>query len=240
MKNRLFSFDENSVDLIKKLDLACSLVNEAEKIHSVPAFHGCIRPSLIEYSDLGEVSLAKPKESYAIQGATLSLEIQNLPYFSPEQTGRMNRLVDYRIDFYSLGVLLYEILTGTPPFKSDDILELFHGHIAKKPMPLHERNPNIPEQLSRIILKLFEKNAVDRYQPTHGLQNDLKNCVEQLTANGSVKAFALAEHDNTGQFQILQKLNRREKEIKNVKSIQHLVHFTTNTNSNKLSRRAKA
>ena len=62
-------------------------------------------------------------------------------YISPEQTGRMNRVVDYRTDVYSLGATLYHLLTGVPPFESDDPLALVHWHIARQPIPPHERHP---------------------------------------------------------------------------------------------------
>src|SRR6476646_426064 len=78
-----------------------------------------------------------------------------LAYMSPEQTGRMNRSIDYRTDFYSLGVTFYEMLTGELPFNSTDPLELVHCHIAKTPIPPHQLNPEIPPQISAIAMKLL-------------------------------------------------------------------------------------
>jgi serine/threonine protein kinase len=82
-----------------------------------------------------------------------------LPYIAPEQTGRINRAVDERSDLYSLGVVLYELMTGQPPFDSRDPQELIHHHIARIPVSPSEVLSGIPEVLGAIILKLRSKNA---------------------------------------------------------------------------------
>ena len=102
---------------------------------------------------------------------------------SPEQTGRMNRTIDYRTDLYSLGVTFYELLTNPLPFQSLDALELVHCHIGKQPTPPHEINPQIPLTDSEIVRKLMAKTAEDRYQSAWGIKADLKNCLAQSTYN---------------------------------------------------------
>ena len=133
-----------------------------------------------------------------------------LAYISPEQTGRMNRAIDYRTDFYSLGVTLYQLLTGQLPFDSQDALELVHAHIAKQPVPPHALNPEIPQSLSNIVLKLMAKNAEDRYLSAHGLKYDLQKV---LKSDSSSETFELASQDRSDRFQIPQKLYGREQEI---------------------------
>jgi len=136
-----------------------------------------------------------------------------LAYVSPEQTGRMNRPIDYRSDFYSLGVTFYEMLTGKLPFQAEDSLELIHCHIAKTPIVPHKINPEIPQAVSAIVMKLLAKNAEDRYQSALGLKADLENCLQQLSSNGKIKSFLPGEMDRYGQFIIPQKLYGRSDEV---------------------------
>src|ERR687886_974199 len=108
--------------------------------------------------------------------------VGTLAYMAPEQTGRMNRAIDYRTDFYALGVTFYEMLTGQLPFPTQDALELVHCHIAKQPVPLCQRNPDIPQVISALVLKLMAKNAEDRYQSACGIKADLEECLKQWQA----------------------------------------------------------
>ncbi|MEG4284644.1 AAA family ATPase [Microcoleus sp. A006_D1] len=137
-----------------------------------------------------------------------------LAYMSPEQTGRMNRAVDYRSDFYSLGVSFYELLTGQLPFRSTDPLELVHCHIAKQPIPLQQLNPQIPQVLAEIVEKLMAKNAEDRYQSAAGLLADLERCQNQIENLGTISNFIPGQLDAMSQLLIPQKLYGREEQIK--------------------------
>lgn len=136
-----------------------------------------------------------------------------LAYISPEQTGRMNRLVDYRTDFYSLGVTFYELLTGQLPFQSSDAMELLHAHIARQPTLPHVVQPAIPALLSAIVLKLMAKNAEDRYQSGYGLKADLVQCWQQWQTTGNITPFALGQQDIATALHLPQKLYGRDREI---------------------------
>ena len=137
-----------------------------------------------------------------------------LPYISPEQTGRINRAVDERSDLYSLGVVLYELMTGQLPFVSRDPLELVHDHIARVPVSPSEVSSETPEVLSAIILKLLSKNAEDRYQSAVGVQADLEKCLQRLSPEDTIEEFPLGEADYSIRFRYPQALYGRESELK--------------------------
>ncbi|GAB4287887.1 MAG: hypothetical protein Fur0025_21750 [Oscillatoriaceae cyanobacterium] len=169
---------------------------------------------LIDFS----IASVLPRETQLVQ-MTNVLE-GTLPYLSPEQTGRMNRGVDYRTDFYSLGVTFYELLAGELPFASDDPLELIHCHLAKEPVPLHHLKETIPPVLSDMVAKLMAKNAEDRYQSATGLKHDLEICWRHwqagiVSASGGTIApdFPLGERDICDRFTIPEKLYGRETEV---------------------------
>ncbi|MCP4347713.1 MAG: serine/threonine-protein kinase PknK, partial [Desulfobacterales bacterium] len=137
-----------------------------------------------------------------------------LAYISPEQTGRMNRSVDYRTDFYSLGATFYEMLAGRQPFYSETALEYVHCHIAQMPVAVRKINPDIPEAVSSIIMKLMAKNAQDRYQSALGLKADLETCLKQLEQTGKIEEFEIGQTNFSDRFLIPQKLYGRDREIK--------------------------
>jgi serine/threonine protein kinase len=133
-----------------------------------------------------------------------------LSHISPEQTGRLDRVVDYRTDFYSLGVTIYQLLSGKKPFISDDVMELIHSHVAVEPPPLPR---HIPTVLCEIVAKLMSKDADDRYVSITGLLHDLNMCQTNLT-NGCIEYFPIATHDFMAKFVIPKKLYGREEESK--------------------------
>ncbi|MEH2125790.1 trifunctional serine/threonine-protein kinase/ATP-binding protein/sensor histidine kinase [Nostoc sp.] len=139
-----------------------------------------------------------------------------LAYISPEQTGRMNRGIDYRSDFYSLGVTFFELLIGQLPFKSDEPIELVYCHLAKLPPQVHSLNPHIPPILSKIIGKLMAKNAEDRYQSTLGLKYDLEICWRQWRETGRIDGFELGVRDICDRFIIPEKLYGRQAEVESL------------------------
>jgi len=136
-----------------------------------------------------------------------------LAYMAPEQTGRMNRSIDSRSDLYSLGVTLYQMLTGSLPFTASDPTEWIHCHIARKPVPPSERLATIPAPVSQIIMKLLAKTADDRYQTAAGVEKDLRACLAEWELHGHIVPFALGEHDTPDRLLIPEKLYGRAREV---------------------------
>lgn len=134
-------------------------------------------------------------------------------YMAPEQTGRMNRSIDARSDLYSVGVALYEILTGTLPFNATDPMEWIHCHIARQPSSPSERVSAVPDSVSAIMLKLLAKAAEDRYQTAAGLRHDLQRCLEAWKEHRSIEAFNLGEKDTANDLVFREKLYGRKDEV---------------------------
>ena len=149
------------------------------------------------------VSDRAPRRPRAVAGT--------LAYMSPEQTGRMNRSIDTRSDLYSLGVTLYQMLTGVLPFAAADPLEWVHCHIARQPVPPADRR-EVPEPLSAIVMRLLAKNAEDRYQTAEGLAGDLRRCLAQWQTQGRIDSFPLGADDLPDRLLIPEKLYGRERE----------------------------
>jgi PAS domain S-box-containing protein len=136
-----------------------------------------------------------------------------LAYMAPEQTGRMNRSIDSRSDLYSLGVTLYEMLTGSLPFTAFDPMEWVHCHIARQPVPPDVRLQHIPPPLSAIILKLLAKTAEDRYQTAAGIESDLRRCLAEWETQCRIDEFPIGEHDTSDRLLVPEKLYGRAREI---------------------------
>jgi serine/threonine protein kinase len=139
--------------------------------------------------------------------------VGTLAYMAPEQTGRMNRSIDSRSDFYALGVTFYEMLTGSPPFRVAEATEWIHCHIARRPQPPCERVGTVPASISAIVMKLLAKTAEDRYQTAAGLERDLRRCLSDWETLRRVDPFPLGEHDISNRLLIPEKLYGREREI---------------------------
>ncbi|MEG4940608.1 AAA family ATPase [Microcoleus sp. F4-D5] len=199
--------------------VAIQIASALDGLHRHRVIHKDLKPANIlinptskevKLIDLSIASLL-PRETQEIQNPNV-LE-GTLPYISPEQTGRMNRGIDYRTDFYSLGVTFYELLTGKLPFQTDDPMDLVHCHLAKQPLAASKVNSSVPLVLSLIISKLMAKNAEDRYQSALGLKYDLETCLYQLKQTGKIVNFDLGQRDLCDRFIIPEKLYGRESEV---------------------------
>jgi predicted ATPase len=208
-----------SLSLESFFKLAIQLSTILSELHRREIVHQNISPEGILFnSETGDVQLMDfsfaTRSEGEVQG---SYPPYNLRYTSPEQTGRMNRAIDYRTDFYSLGVTFYELLAGNPPFPSTDPLELIHLHIAKTPPSLIEIDPDIPEALSAIVMKLLAKTAEQRYQSALGLKADLEVCAKEWVKHNAVPPFPLGLQDVSDRFNIPQALYGRERKVEQLR-----------------------
>ncbi|MEH2056584.1 MAG: AAA family ATPase [Nostoc sp.] len=220
LKNYFASVETRYIASLQQfLEIAIALCNTLDVLYRERIIHKDIKPANIlinpetkqvKLIDFSIASLLPRETQTRINPNVLE---GTLAYISPEQTGRMNRGIDYRTDFYSLGVTFYELLTGELPFKSNDPMELVHCHIAKLPPLIHEINPQISSVVSEIVSKLMAKNGEDRYQSALGLKFDLENCLHQLQSTGIVNGFEVGQRDVCDRFIIPDQLYGRETEV---------------------------
>ena len=202
------------------LEIAIRIVDTLCQLHQSSIIHKNIKSSNIIFNmKTNEVKLTgfdvatiMPQEvpTY-INSNTIQ---EDLLYVSPEQTGRMNRTIDSRTDFYSLGVTFYEMLTGKLPFQASGFLELIHSHMARKPEPISEIDATIPVEISQIISKMMAKIPEERYQSAAGLLFDLNYCMDSLKMAGKINEFKIASQDLSRTLQVAQGLYGRENEVK--------------------------
>ena len=209
----------DNLSLGEKLQIAIKVSGALGNLHHSSVVHKDVNPSNILYNpqtcevrliDFGIASSVEREE--ASLGSPQHLE-GSLPYISPEQTGRMNRSVDYRSDLYSFGMTLYELFVGRVPFDFTDRLKMIHHHIAKNPPRPRDVRPTLPAQVSDIIMKLIQKAAENRYRSAWGVRADLQKCLDMLNKSGKIRTFELGEKDIPDRFVFPEKLYGRETQV---------------------------
>ncbi len=211
--------ESSSLELNEFLSTAIKICKCLEFIHQKNVVHKDLNPSNIVYNPrTGVIKLIDfgISSEYAFESTPLinpNILEGTIAYMSPEQTGRMNRPIDYRTDFYSLGVTLYELASLQPPFVATSAAEMVHCHIAVNPKPVYEINSAIPKAVSAIIAKLMAKIPEDRYRSCQGIIADLKRCADLLHQNQAIEEFSLASQDISSLFEMPQKLYGRDLEL---------------------------
>ena len=165
---------DGRLPLTTSLTIASRVADALSSLHEGRLVHHDLRPANI-----------------LVEPATSAVKLTGLGFATPlsEQTGCLNRPVDQRTDFYSLGVTLIEMLTERPPFQFDDRMELAHAYLTKQPPSPTEVVPEVPEAVSRTVLKLLSRSADDGYQHARDIKADLERCLRDLQGAGRIRAF---------------------------------------------------
>lgn len=225
MEDRGYIYLDNVIgnpefNLKSRIILAIKAIQALGEVHKNKILHSDIRPRsfLISY-DFENVVMCNfqfaTKIPISLSGTFPDFLPQELlNYISPEQSGRINKNMDFRSDYYSFGAMLYKLFTGKVPFIAEDKLELIHCHIAKEPTPPNRLNPEIPSCLSDIILKLLAKNAGDRYQSHSGIQSDLTECLKIVEGNLTDANFVIGQNDISDTFTLPDRLYGRKNQKK--------------------------
>ncbi|MEO0190780.1 MAG: serine/threonine-protein kinase, partial [candidate division WOR-3 bacterium] len=226
-ENYYFTMDyvsgKNLKDAVKGLSydeiyfLLVQVLRTLQYIHSKGIIHYDIKPSniLVESKAKSQMSNAKLMDfglaGEVVSGSTGLIIRGTLNYIAPEMIKGVG--VDVRADLYSFGVLLYELFTGQLPFKGDTSVVLLKEHLEKIPEAPRNLNPEIPDGLQRIILKLLEKDPGDRFFSA----NEVIEAINEF----SKEKFALQTKATKESYILSGKFVGREKELERLKSIYH-------------------
>jgi PAS domain S-box-containing protein len=215
----LDGFLSGAMEMTQFLRMAVGLATALGGVHEKKLIHKDLKPpNVLVNSATGQIRLLGfgiasrlPREQQPPEPPEFIAG--TLPYMAPEQTGRMNRSIDSRSDLYALGVTLYKMLTGNLPFTASDPIEWIHCHIARPPVPPHERVKGVPASVSAIVMRLLAKTPEERYQTAAGVESDLRRCLAEWEAHGSIASFTPGEHDTPDRLRIPEKLYGREREV---------------------------
>ena len=210
----------SDLDLASRLRMAVEITSVLAELHDNSVLHKDINPGNILVDPAsGKITMIDFSISTRLAEEHQPVIHPNvlegtLAYVSPEQTGRMNRPVDYRSDFYSLGATFFELFTERVPFQAADPMELVHSHMAiPAPSPAAFRG-ELPASLCMVILKLLEKAPEDRYQSASGILEDLRACQSHVQSGRIPEDFQPGAHDLRDRFSIPKKLYGRQGELK--------------------------
>lgn len=221
--------NQTGFSLEQVLDISIAVTKSLDEIHSIGIIHKDINPSnIVMNPNTGQVKIIGLGIASAINNEEIVTKGSNiiegtLSYIPPEQTGRIDRAIDQRADLYSFGATLYELLALKPPFTTSDQMDLIHCHLAKEPIPLSSICPDIPEAVSKIVMKLMSKDVEERYATAKGAGADLQKCLDSVKKGDRNFSFAIGNEENPHTLKIPQKLFGREKGLEQLQARFQLV-----------------
>ncbi|MCA9264142.1 MAG: SUMF1/EgtB/PvdO family nonheme iron enzyme, partial [Planctomycetales bacterium] len=156
------------------VDLTTALASALQHAHDQGVIHRDVKPANVLIDQQRHPHLVDFGLALRDQHHSVNTRLAGTPaYMSPEQVRAEGHRIDHRTDIFSLGVILYELLSGHRPFSGDTLSELFDQILHASPIALRQRDPRIPAELERICLRALEKRALDRYATATELAEDL-------------------------------------------------------------------
>jgi len=222
------SFDEisnsSSFSIKDKINISIKATIKLFDMHIDDIFHSEISSEIFIYDNISDdVTIASIVNTNIKENDDVPFE--KLQYLSPEQTGRVNQVTDYRSDLYSFGIVLFKLFTQKYPFDHKDPIKLIHSHIAQKPPCAKSLNTVLPQSLSMVIDKLLKKDPDERYQSANGLCYDLQQVLSQLSHEDKTQ-ITLASKDISHRPIIPQKVYGRATDVSVINELYHNVSKT--------------
>ena len=204
--------------LVELCRLGASVATVLGAVHRLGLVYRALSPDSVLVDPAGGAHLADLERTTDLEAETSPLFDparlgSALTYVSPEQTGRMNRAIDARSDLYCLGLVLFELVTGSPPFTDSSPRSLAHAHIARRPPRLDERRPGCPSLLADLVDRLLRKQPEERYATAGAVAADLQAIADDIAA-GRTPSFALGRHDVEPRLRLSDVLFGRDAEVR--------------------------
>ena len=207
------------LSLSETIDIMLQLLDALATAHDSYIIHRDIKPQNIMIKESGLVKITDFGIAMALNSVELTQTnsvMGSVHYLPPEQASGKGSTI--RSDIYSLGILMFEMLTGKMPFKGDSAVEIALKHM-KEPLPsVRELNPVVPQSVENIIIKAAAKNPKNRYRDVREMAADIKTCLDADKQNENKIVFKYPETDfsDTKTVNVLKKETKEEKEQKPV------------------------
>ncbi|MFN2557393.1 MAG: ATP-binding protein [Nitriliruptorales bacterium] len=192
---------DGPLSVAETLSVGRCVLQALQDAHDHGVLHLDVKPANVVVSDNGrgvkeatliDFGLAR---SRWLDAAVRGVPVGTVRYMSPEQTGMLDREVDERSDLYSAGVLLFECLSGRPPFEGGTVGEVLRRHLTDRPAELRRLGLEVPRALDEVIQRLLHKDPGDRYQSAAGVVADLTAIDDQLQAGMEEPGIVIGLHD---------------------------------------------
>lgn len=206
------------------VNVAIQIASALEMAHKNNIIHRDIKPHNIIITEDGIAKVTDFGIAKAVSNSTITAfgtTIGSVHYFSPEHA--RGGYTDAKSDLYSLGVVMYEMVTGKVPFDADTPVSVALKHMQEEPVPPIEENPNLPESINQIILKALKKDPMFRYQTSTEMLQDLRMALKN--PNGDF--VSNDDYDPTARTQRIstEELEREQRKQKNNKKQNKFVGF---------------
>lgn len=185
-----------SLTLPEVIDIMTQLTDGISHAHESYIIHRDIKPQNIMIEDDGRIKITDFGIAMALNATQLTQTnsvMGSVHYLPPEQAS--GKAATVKSDIYSLGILMYELLTGTVPFKGDNAVEIALKHMKDKIPSIRKQDPSIPQSVENILLKAAAKNPRNRYDTAKEMHDDLLTCLTEEHANDKKITFEYPEND---------------------------------------------